>query len=273
MPPVPQTPKPRDRSHAENRATNLARYDIGGFGDNATKTLGIKVKYPQIPQGVSILDFDTDSKARDAGIEIGDLILEVDGSAVGIIRGRHYEPWERYGRSGTDKVEVLVALLQPNGEFRYYYPEVSFTAIEDVLYSQAPAGMAGGKPTLRNSPENAQANFGRYKIDENAFNLFSRFSLGVNIDYVGSFGQKNALVAVAPNQAAEKAGLKVGDILLEVDGSPIGQIGNRIYEAWRQYIYSKAGLVELLVAFFDPAINDFRFYYPMVQLDDLSSPN
>ena len=62
----------------------------------------------------------------------------------------------------------------------------------------------------------------------------------------------------------------MGDSILEVDGPPIGQFGDRLYELWRQYVFSKTGQVELLVCYVDAA-GDFRYYYPLVQLDDLGS--
>ena len=75
------TPKPRDRDAAEDRPTNLARYVLGGFGENATATLGIDVKYPtSFVQGVTVLDFQEGSTAEAAGIEQFDIILEVDST-------------------------------------------------------------------------------------------------------------------------------------------------------------------------------------------------
>src|SRR5688572_30520680 len=108
--------KPRTRANAENRTANLQRYALGGFGPNATASLGINVVYPQSqPQGVTISSFTVDSTAEAGGLEQFDWILEVDNSPVGFIRGRHYEPWAKYGRSGAGKTEVLVSYLVSNG--------------------------------------------------------------------------------------------------------------------------------------------------------------
>lgn len=68
--------------------------------------------------------------------------------------------------------------------------------------------------------------------------------------------------------AAEGAGLRVNDMILEVAGAPIGQFGPRQYVAWRQYNYDKDGVVELLVAFRDPASGQLRYFYPEVKLKE-----
>lgn len=275
MPPVPVTPKPRDRASAESRSANFARYVVGGFGDDATKTLGIDVNYPPVPQGVTITDFAVDSPAEAAGVSENDFILEVDGSPVGKIHGRTYEPWEHYGRSGKTTVELLISYVRDTGERGYYYPKIKATPIEGVeKYLLLPDDFfTSAKPRTRQVPENRDANIARYRFGYGNFQAFSKFELGVQIDYVGEMRPANSITNIAPASAAEEKELQVGDVILEVDGAPIGVIGDRLYEAWRQYIYTKDGTVELLIAFFDPAVGDFRYYYPQVKLKPLSSPN
>ena len=154
------TPKPRDRDAAEDRPTNLARYVLGGFGENATATLGIDVKYPtSFVQGVTVLDFQEGSTAEAAGIEQFDIILEVDSIAVGLIRHRFYEPWQHYGRSGTQKVEVLNSFLNQDGERKYYY-RISLTGIQEVeTYRSLPDDFfVTGKPHNRALAEDRDRN-------------------------------------------------------------------------------------------------------------------
>jgi PDZ domain len=267
------TPKPRDRDAAEDRPTNLARYVLGGFGENATATLGIDVKYPtSFVQGVTVLDFQEGSTAEAAGIEQFDIILEVDSSPVGLIRHRFYEPWQHYGRSGTQKVEVLNSFLNQDGERKYYYPRISLTGIQEVeMYLSLPDDFfVTGKPRDRALAEDRDRNVARYVFGAGNFEKYAKFELGVSIQYSLDFGA--AIQAIKPGKAADKAHLQVGDSILEVDGAPIGQFGDRLYELWRQYVFSKTGQVELLVCYVDAA-GDFRYYYPLVQLDDLGSSN
>lgn len=125
--------KPLDRTSAEDKATNVARYNVGGFGANATKSLGINVIYPtDTDQGITVNSFATDSEAEKAGLKKHDWILEVDGSAIGFIRGRYYEPWQKYGRSGQNLTEILVSFLTQHGERMYYYPEVLTQTVTGV---------------------------------------------------------------------------------------------------------------------------------------------
>jgi len=262
--------KPRSRASAESHSDNVARYKIGGFGANANATLGIKVKFPtDIPQGVTILDFETDSKAEAAGIQEDDFILEVDGSPVGFIRGRYYELWSKYGRSGKKTTEVLVSFLK-SGERMYYYLPVETSVVTGEAYSSLPPDFfTEAKPKTRGDAEDRSHNVARYVLGYSNFNKYARFELGATVNY--SYEAGATIASIKPGSAAETAGLKVGDHILEVDGAPVGQFGDRLYEVWRQYVYSKDGTVELLIAFDDPSTGQPRYYYPKVKLKDLTT--
>ena len=259
--------KPVDRSSAEDKATNLARYTIGGFGANATKSLGINVIYPNdTDQGITISSFLTDSEAEKAGLERYDWILEVDGSAIGHIRDRYYEPWQKYGRSGQSLTETLVSFLSQSGERMYYYPKVLTQTVTGVAVKnrELPADFfTVGKPRIRSSPENTSHNKARYILGASNFNKYAEFELGVTADY--SYNGGALIQQIHSGKAADLAGLKIGDHILEVDGAPIGVFNGRTYELWRQYVYSLTGKVELLVCFTDQN-GRFLYYYPTIQL-------
>ena len=265
--------KPRDRASAETKAANLDRYKLGGFGANANATLGVKVKFPtDIPQGATVLDFETDSTAEKAGILQNDTILEVDGSPVGFIRGRYYELWPKYGRSGMATTEVLVSYLTSSGERKYYYLPVGTSVVTGESYSSLPEDFfIVARPKKREDAEDRIHNVARYVFGYGNFNKYARFELGVDVSYSAQAG--GTVVAVKSGSPAEAAGLKVGDHILEVDGAPVGQLGDRLYEIWRQYTYSKDGTVELLVAFDDFSTGQPRYYYPKIKLKDLATGN
>lgn len=266
---MPSPAKPRDRQNAESRAENKARYPLSGFSEDAVATLGIEVNFPPAgQQGVTILDFNVDSNAEAAGLQQFDFVYEVDGAAVGFIHGRYYQPWQHYGRSGPQKAELLVAYVRPtDGQRRFYYPSVPLTSIDVVeSYRFLPDDFfTSQKPRAREPGESRETNLGRYVLGYGNFDTYAKYELGIRMDYFGQFGELNSITSVKPGSAAENV-LKVGDVILEVDGAPVGQIGERLYEPWRQYIYSKDGKIELLVAYFDPTSGDYRFYYPEVQL-------
>jgi len=268
-------PKPRERSQPEDRQTNFSRYVLGGFGDDANATLGIDAKYPDIPQGISVLNFLINSAGQAGGLQLFDIILEVDGAAVGDIRGRVYEPWKKYGRTLPKKAEALVSFVDSDGVRKYYYPQITTTAISPVPYAVlAEAFFTTAKPRERNQPEIRSHNFARYVTGYGNFDLFARFELGIGVTYSQDFG--GTITSINQDSAAKKAGLQLGDHILEVDGAPVGKLGNtlshRTYECWRQFLYSRTGKVELLVAFKNQPNSDFSYYYPEVQLDDLTTP-
>lgn len=269
-------PKPSTRATAETQDANLKRYKLGGFGENANGTLGIEVKYPDnSPQGITISSFKVDSTAKKAGLEEYQWILEVDGAAVGKIRGRYYEPWSKYGRAGEiTQAELLVSYLKSDGKRVYYYPKVELAGVTGTVkaYQQLPEDFfTVKKPTKEADAESQTNNFARYKIGAGNFDKYARFELGATVQY--SYESGGTIKTIKAKGAAEKAGLKVGDMILEVDGAPVGVFGDRTYEIWRQYVYSKDGVVELLVCFKDPASGQFKYYYPKVQLDKHTTEN
>lgn len=217
--------------------------------------------------------FETDSAAKSAGVLVYDWVLEVDGAAVGHIRGRHYEPWLHYGRSGAGKSELLISFVNSNGERMYYYPEVVLSNVGgDVTYRSLPPDFfTSPKPTNRNSPEDRTKNIARYVIGAGNFDKYSFWELGVqNLWY--SYEAGATIQAISDGSPADNSGLKVYDNILEIDGAPLGVFGDRVYEIWRQYLYSKDGKVELLVCFDDPSTGEPRYYYPEIQLKQKSTP-
>jgi hypothetical protein len=127
------------------------------------------------------------------------------------------------------------------------------------------------KPADRNKAESRHDNIARYKLGAGNFNKYARYELGVTISY--SYESGATIESLKDGGAAKAAGLQEGDMILEVDGAPIGVFGDRTYELWRQYIYSKDGEVELLVCFQSPTSDEFLYYYPKIKLDKRTGMN
>lgn len=283
--------KPRDRANAEPRDQHFTRYVGGGFTDNAASNLGISVKYSSDSQGngqqgVAIVDFSVDSKAQKAGLKEFDTIVEVEGCAVGLIRGRHYEPFQFYK---TPKTELLIAFTKRDGTQGYFYPTVSPTPVERELFSQLqildhksrlgwipPTVNTGlpedyfraAKPDERELAEDRVHHLARYVVSENNAERFARYDIGSTFSYTN--GAK--VITIESGKAAALAGIKVGDEIFEVDGAPVGAFSGRTYQVWRQLNRSKTGKVELLVVTPQPN-GDFGYYYPILELLDISLPN
>ncbi len=216
--------KPRTRVNAEDRDANLARYVRGGFGANATATLGVKVKYVDGQQGATIVEFEADSTAQNAGLKPNDIILEVDGAAVGLIRNRYYELWPQYGRSGSSLLkylsEVLVTFVHSEGDRRYYYPVIPTQRAVGAAPGQGeldPGFFTAEKPATKELAETKQKNVGRYVYGAANFETFGKFELGTTVLY--SYEAGATIQTIKNGSPAQNAGLKVGDHILETAGA------------------------------------------------------
>jgi len=268
-------PKPRTRADAESKEQNLKRYEIGDFSTEAKSTLGLEIKFPVTnnSSGVTVQGFATDSKAEDAGIERYDWILEIDDSPVGLIRGRYYQLWPQYGRSGAEKVELLVSYVDSSDVRRYYYKKVPIQAIqwEKTQAEYTTDFFTATRPRERSEAEGQDMNFARYVLDTSNFTKYGRLELGADVRYTYEDGA--VITNIKSGSAAESYGLKVGDLILECAGAPVGVFGNRTYEVWRQYDHAKENKAEFLICFLDPTTNRYRYYYPEIELKELTVQN
>jgi S1-C subfamily serine protease len=264
--------KPRERSNAETKAENIARYQLGGFELDSNGTIGADLKYAEVdPQGVSIVRFDADSPSQASGLKLYDTILEVNGSAVGKIRGRYYEPWKFYRRIGPHaSPEFLVSFVEPNGSRAYYYPFVAVGGLSELLIPLPEDFFTTEQPRERTAPESAILNRARYKYGAGNFAKYARYRLGVNVQYSYDYGA--TITKVHPGGAAATAGLKVGDLIHEVGGAPVGVFNDRVYEIWRQFPYLRPNKVEFLVVYRDSPTKPWKYYYPIIELEVLGSP-
>jgi membrane-associated protease RseP (regulator of RpoE activity) len=142
-----------------------------------------------------------------------------------------------------------------------YTNRISILALA-LLFSGTTSVWGQTKPTNRASAESRTRHLARYTDDD-----FSsvRSLLGVNGSYEEGTGFY--IKSVGPGTAAERAGLKAGDTILEVDGVPVGRYGSRTYFVWKRYPTSSTNRsVQLTITFLD-ADGSWRYYYPIVELD------
>ncbi len=78
------------------------------------------IRYRQLEEGAEVVRVDPDGPAEEAGLQVGDVILEVDGEQVGLVRGKplevlilNYQPGDRV-RLGVERegerIEIEVEL-------------------------------------------------------------------------------------------------------------------------------------------------------------------
>ena len=267
-----QGPKPRTRDAAETHDENLLRYPGRTFAANANQGLGVRVKYRcDSSCGAMIRQFETDSPAQESGLKVDERILEVDGSPVGLIRGRYYEMYNLFARPRAaqvgqeDPVEVLVEFVRSDGTRRYFYPQVRTQAIYEKfpVASRRTEYSVADKPRDRSNAEGEIENRARYVADAERFKTDATHELGVVVKY--SHDRGATITSVDRGKSADQAGLRPGDMILEVGGAPVGKIGGRIYGVWRQYAFDSDGTIEFLVCY-EGADGDLRYYYPEITL-------
>jgi hypothetical protein len=142
-------------------------------------------------------------------------------------------------------------------------PGVLKGRVETFEFNESAFKAAGlEKPADRRNAENKEANRSRYEIDP-ALSIGCRWALGAHVFYTENGAH---IHRIYPGLAADSAGLRVGDIIMEVDGKPTGTLRSRIYPVWKYYEMHENGKVELLIA--HRAGKGFRYFYPNIQLTE-----
>lgn len=213
-PEPPEAPEPPDS--AEYFLLNDGTVHLGVTLSDVTTEKAQELKLPAVA-GAIVDSVQKDSAAARAGLEAGDAIMEFDGNRVRssaelrrLIRetpaGRTVEM--KIVRDG--KTRVLSAKLEAtsnhfNYNFNFNMPEIHIPPI--------------------NIPE--------VHIPPMDFNWGHRATLGITADdltpqlaqYFGVTGGKGVLISeVTKGGAADKAGLKAGDVIVQVDGKPVSGV-------------------------------------------------
>jgi len=122
-------------------------------------------------------------------------------------------------------------------------------------------------PESTTTSEGRTEHFKRYQ--RGFYKKETTWALGVDLTYDGD----GAVVQkVHATSAAASIPLLPGDIVQEVNRSPVGVIRNRTYELWMRYPDAAAsGEVQLTIARQDRSTGAMKYFFPKVTLDAVAA--
>jgi Do/DeqQ family serine protease len=164
---------------------------VQGVNSELAKSLGLNDV-----QGALVSAVETDSPAQKAGIERGDVILKFNGEPV----------------SDSNSLRNRVASTQPGSKATVTIMRNGREETRQVVLAELP-----GARVASNGGEGA-SNGGRYGMTVSPLTPDVAGQLGVRA--------KGGLVVenVAPASAASDAGLRSGDVIVEVNNKPVGSL-------------------------------------------------
>ncbi len=219
-----QDTAPRPRT-ATNRSfgIHVARNSYLGIGvaeidSERAKALNLKEVH-----GVEVKSVDRDSPAAKAGLKDGDVVLEYNGQRIEgteqFVRLVHETPIDRqvkllvWRSGGAETVTATIGHRTEQYSFRTGDGDDSNLTVE-----------VGPMPPMPPMPPMAE-------IAPDILRSARSGMLGIECESLGSqlaafFGVKEGVLvrSVAPDSAAEKAGMRAGDVIVKVDGEAVTQV-------------------------------------------------
>ena len=119
-------------------------------------------------------------------------------------------------------------------------------------------GFAADKPRDRPSAESKPENLARYKIG--GFGASANATLGVKDQVPDRDPPGRHCPGLRDRLEGEGGGIQEDDVILEVDGAPVGFIRERYYELWPKYGRSGKNTTEVLVSFLTNS-GERKYYY------------
>ncbi len=120
------------------------------------------------------------------------------------------------------------------------------------------------KPNQRDQAESQSDHLARYP-KQSDFRTQTPFQLGLNVTYLGVGARVDDIRPGSPALGV----LRMHDIILEVDGFPVGIENQRTYLMWPRYAFAQGGEVELTVAI--PVPGGFAYFYPRIPLTPVTA--
>jgi serine protease Do len=163
--------------------------------------------------GIEVIKVDEDSPASRAGLKIDDVILDVDGKPVTDHEQFHVTIGEMQPgtkvkltiwRDGAKQTVVATLAARPDSAYPYLGPD-------------SPNAPMPPMPPMPQAFGNALPAF---PADAPAVGFYG---VGLNSQMAEFFGVKEGVLVweVAPRTPAERAGLKAGDVVIKVNGTPV----------------------------------------------------
>jgi serine protease Do len=204
-PPAPPRP-PRART-ATTISSSSSYLGIGVQDVDADRAKALNLKEVR---GAEITHVQEDSPAAKAGFKDGDVVWEYNGQPV---EGR--EQLTRLIQETPVGRQVKVQVWR-NGAFQTLMPTVG---------ERGPATMWGGRTfVMPEIPEIPQIEIPQFRMEYPSPMLgITGESLGQQSQFADFFGVKDGVLvkSVTQNSAAEKAGIKAGDVVVRVDDTPV----------------------------------------------------
>jgi serine protease Do len=198
--PAPPAPLAREFNIAPFAGGTYLGVSLAEIDANRAKELKLKEDY-----GVEITRIEEGSPAEKAGVKPGDVVLEYNGQRV--------EGMEQFGRMVRET---------PPGR------EVKLTISRDGAPETLTAMIASRK--VRALPENFHFEMPEIRMPDipQIYTTLRTARLGVEAESLGPqlaefFGVKEGVLvrSVRENTAAQKAGIKAGDVITKVDGTAV----------------------------------------------------
>jgi serine protease Do len=225
-----QTPAPAPRAHnaRDMEAVETPHLGVGGQDVTSDRARALKLKEER---GAEITSVEPDSAAAKAGLKEGDVVLELNGQKVEggeqLRRLVHETPIHREVKIGVWRNGGEQTLNATVGGRKEYQVEFDGTMI-------APPAWVQPMPSPPMPPQ----------LDLPQFHtMMGTASLGIMGEALGQeaqlaefFGVKEGVLvrSVNKNSAAEKAGMKAGDVITRIDDTSIStpqQIGGALRAA------------------------------------------
>jgi serine protease Do len=180
------------------RTGRVVRGYIGLYGQDVTLDIAQVLKLPQ-PQGIIVAQVEPNSPAGQAGLQRGDVILEVNGS-----------PIESY-----DAFRNAVAAMPPGTTIQLLVSRSGKTSQRSLTLGERPGARAQAQPSPQKPPEAPQET--RQTLGVEVRNLSP--SLAQRFGYRP--GEGVIVTAVAPESPAGAAGIRPGDLIVSVNGQTV----------------------------------------------------
>jgi serine protease Do len=205
---------------------DMPRGDIRMFrmdGDRNTETTEVRAQLGVLTQanekGVEVVDVTEPSAAAKAGIKKGDLITSVDDKKI-----ENPEVLVEYIRSKKPGDVVAINLLREGkkeslkatlGEMR------TVSRMHTITMPEGPDMPGNIERVIEMMPRNGMEGMPRREVKVEV--IHQRPKLGMQVEEQVS-GKGLKVLEVKPDGAAAKAGLKVGDIVEQIDGQAVNNL-------------------------------------------------